>query len=124
MEEEPARGFPDPLHDPDFASSAAFWDKSEPGSPAYGSEQRQRREHQFRFWPRIWAVSLLVLGVWAALLLDLMLGRLVLGVLVAFGLGLAVIVGTMALGIMGHGLFAAGDRVLAWLRKSTRWPEE
>ena len=44
-----------------------------------------------------WFFSLLVLGVWISLLLDLALGRLVLGVLLAFGLGLAVIVGTMVL---------------------------
>ncbi len=124
MEQETARGFPDPAHDPEFSSSAAAWSKSEPGSRAHGSELDPGRGHQFRFRPRIWALSLLVLGVWMALLLDLALGRLVLGVLLAFGLGLAVIVGTMALGIMGHGVFAAGDRVIAWLRKSSRWPDE
>ena len=41
----------------------------------------------------------------------------------AFGLTLALIVGTMALGIMGFGLFAVGDHVSAWLRQGTRWPE-
>ena len=86
--------------------------------------RRAMKRLQFPFRPRIWALSLLVLGVWISLLLDLALGRLVLGVLLAFGLGLAVIVGTMALGIMGHGVFAAGDRVIAWLRKSSRWPDE
>ena len=52
-----------------------------------------------------------------------MVGPLILGVLMAFGLTLALIVGTMGLGIMGFGLFAAGDHVIAWLRQGRRWPE-
>jgi hypothetical protein len=72
---------------------------------------------------RIWVVSLVLLALWLGLLLDPMVGPLILGVLMAFGLTLALIVGTMALGIMGFGLFAAGDHVIAWLRQGRRWPE-
>ena len=64
---------------------------------------------------RIWVVSLVLLAIWLGLLLDPMVGPLILGVLMAFGLTLALIVGTMGLGIMGFGLFAAGDHVIAWL---------
>jgi hypothetical protein len=72
---------------------------------------------------RIWVVSLVLLALWLGLLLDPMVGPLILGVLMAFALTLALIVGTMGLGIMGFGLFAAGDHVIAWLRQGSRWPE-
>ncbi len=42
----------------------------------------------------------------------------------AFGLTLAVILGAMGLGIMGCGLFAAGDHVIAWLRQGSQWAEQ
>ncbi len=73
---------------------------------------------------RIWVVSLILIVFWTGLLLDPMVGPLILSVLLAFGLTLALIVGTMALGLMGYGLFAAGDHVIAWLRQGTRWPEQ
>ena len=72
---------------------------------------------------RIWVVSLVLLAIWLGLLLDPMAGPLILCILMAFGLTLALIVGTMGLGIMGFGLFAAGDHVIAWLRQGSRWPE-
>ncbi|MGZ3382896.1 MAG: hypothetical protein ACXVBB_21910, partial [Isosphaeraceae bacterium] len=72
---------------------------------------------------RIWVVSLVLLAIWLGLFLDPMAGPLILGILMAFGLTLALIVGTMGLGIMGFGLFAAGDHVIAWLRQGSRWPE-
>ena len=62
--------------------------------------------------------------VWTGLFLDPLIGPILLAVLMAFGLTLAVIVGTMALGIMGRGLFAAGDHVIAWLWQGTRWPDQ
>ncbi len=43
---------------------------------------------------------------------------------ITFGLKLTVIMGEMGSGIMGVGLFGAGDRLIAWLRQGTRWPEQ
>ena len=124
MDQEPARAFPDPWHDPDFSPRQIAGRKSERGSTSGGSwndpggKQRSRR-----FRVRIWVVSLVLLAIWLGLLLDPMAGPLILGILMAFGLTLALIVGTMGLGIMGFGLFAAGDHVIAWLRQGSRWPE-
>jgi len=135
MDQEPARAFPDPWHDPDFSPCQVAGRKSERGSTSGGSWNDQGgRQRSRRFRVRIWVVSLVLLAIWLGLLLDPMvgplilgilmaIGLLILGVLMAFGLTLALIVGTMGLGIMGFGLFAAGDHVIAWLRQSSRWPE-
>ncbi len=84
-----------------------------------GGKPRSRRSQV-----RIWVVSPVLLALWLGLLLDPMVGPLLLGVLMSFGLTLVVIMGAMGLGIMGVGLFAAGDHVIAWLRQGTRWPEQ
>ena len=135
MEQEPARAFPDPWHDPDFSPRQVVGRKSERGSTSGGSWNDQGgRQRSRRFRVRIWVVSLVLLAIWLGLLLDPMVGPLILGilmafgllilgVLMAFGLTLALIVGTMGLGIMGFGLFAVGDHVIAWLRQGSRWPE-
>lgn len=73
---------------------------------------------------RIRVISLVLLAVWTGLLLDPMVGPLIRTVLTAFGLTLVVLLGTMGLGFMGLGLFAAGDHFIAWLRQGTRWPEQ
>ncbi|MGO8898313.1 MAG: hypothetical protein ACLQU5_08170 [Isosphaeraceae bacterium] len=124
MDQEPARAFPDPWHDPDFSPRQIVGHKPERGSTAGGSWNDQGgRQRSGRLQVRTWVVSLVLLALWPGLLLDPMVGPLILGVLMAFGLTLALIVGTMGLGIMGFGLFAAGDHVIAWLRQGSRWPE-
>ncbi len=124
VDQHSPRMFPDPWHDPDFSADQAAWGKSEVGSTVRGSGLHQRARQQSRYHFRIWVISLVLLILGAGLLLDPMVGPLVLGSLMAFGLTLALIVGTMALGMMGHGLFAAGDLVIAWLRQGRRWPEQ
>jgi hypothetical protein len=125
MDQEPARAFPDPWHDPDFSSRQVVGRKSELDLTSRGSwPDQERRQRSRRFRVRIWAVSLVLLALWVGLLLDPMVGPLLLAVLMAFGLTLAVMVGTIALGMMGFGLFAAGDHIIAWLRQGTRWPEQ
>ena len=124
MDQEYARAFPDPWHDPDFSPRQIVGPKPEHGSTSgccwhdQGGRPRSRR-----FRVRFWVVSLVLLALWLGLLLDPMVGPLLLAVLMAIGLTLAVLVGTMGLGIMGFGLFAAGDHVIAWLRQGSRWPE-
>jgi len=124
MDQESASAFPDPGHDPDFSPRQVVGRKSERGSISGGSWNDQGgRQRSRRFRVRTWVVSLVLLALWLGLLLDPMVGPLILGVLMAIGLTLALIVGTMGLGIMGFGLFAAGDHVIAWLRQGSRWPE-
>jgi len=124
MDQEPARAFPDPWHDQDFSPRQVAGRKSERASTSGGSWNDQGGKQQSRrFRKRIWVVSLVLLAIWLGPLLDPMVGPLILGILMAFGLTLALIVGTMGLGIMGFGLFAAGDHVIAWLRQGSRWPE-
>ena len=53
-----------------------------------------------------------------------MFGPIMLSLLMALGLTLAVVAAAMGLGWMGIGLFAAGDRVIAWFREGTHWPED
>jgi len=125
MDQESARAFPDPWHDPDFSPRQFVGQKPEHGSTSGGSWHDQgRRPQPRRFQVRIWVVTLVLFALWLGLLLDPMVGPLLLGVLMSFGLTLAVLVGTMGLGIMGVGLFAAGDRLISWLRQGTRWPEQ
>ena len=51
-------------------------------------------------------------------------GRMLRDAALGFGITLAVLALAMALGLMGSGLFAVGDRVLAWLRAGSRWPDD
>ncbi len=125
MDQESASAFPDLRHDPDFSPRQVVGRKSEHDLTSGGSwHDREGRQRSRRFQVRSWVVSLVLLTLWVGLLLDPMVGPLLLAVLMAFELTLAVMVGTMALGIMGFGLFAAGDHVIAWLRQGTRWPEQ
>jgi hypothetical protein len=120
MHEESALSFPDPWDDPDFSSRQVVWRKS-----ARGSRHDQEERHPYlRLQARIWVVSLVLLALLAGLLFDPMVGPLIVGVLMALGLTLVVLLGTMGLGIMGFGLFAAGEHVIAWLRQGTRWPDQ
>ena len=124
MHQESASAFPDPWYDPDFSPRQVVGRKSERGSTAGGSwNDRGGRRRSGRLQTRTRVVSLVLLALWLGLLLDPMVGPLILRILMAFGLTLALIVGTMGLGIMGFGLFAAGDHVIALLRQGSRWPE-
>ena len=126
MDQEPAHADPDPWHDPDFTCRQAVWRKSGRGSSTAGGTGHDPGARQWSRWfrARIMAVALVLLALWVGLLFDPLVGPLILAVLMAFGLTLAVMVGTMGLAMMGSGLFAAGDQILAWLRRGTRWPEE
>jgi hypothetical protein len=70
-------------------------------------------------------VLAVILGaVWIGLLLDPAIATLALGVVFALGLTAGVFLAAMGLGMIGSGVFAIGDRVFAWLRQGSRWPEE
>ena len=101
---------PDPWDDPEFAHRR---------SRTFGAKLQARRYQR-----RIWTLGLIVSVVWMAVLLDPMGGPLLLGGLLALTLTLVVLLTAMALGMLGTGLFAVGDRLIAWLRQGSRWPEE
>jgi hypothetical protein len=84
-------------------------------------EDPQRHRRQFRL--RTVMVVIALVAVWMGVLLDPNVAPLVLGLLGAFGISLGVMAAAMVLGILGFGVFAAGARVLGWLRRASRWPD-
>jgi pilus assembly protein TadC len=66
-----------------------------------------------------WLTVLLLIVIYGGLLFDPLLRPVLLFALIGVGLIFAM---AMALGMMGTGLFAVGDRLFAWLRRCTRWP--
>jgi hypothetical protein len=91
-------------------------------STGTGPPDPERRRRQFQTRTSILVVALA--AVWIGVLLDPRLGPLVLMVLAVFGMTLGVVGAAMGLGLLGFGLFAAGDRVIGWLRNASRWPDE
>ena len=57
-------------------------------------------------------------------LLDPRVGPLVLLVVGAFGITLAVMGVAMGLGLLGFGLCSTCDRIVGWLLRASRWPDE
>ena len=72
---------------------------------------------------RVGALALVVAAVWVGLLADPVVGPTLLSVVVVFAAVLAVAALALGLGWLGFGVFALGDRVAAWVRRSSRWPE-
>ncbi len=68
--------------------------------------------------------SVMLLAVWLVVLLDPQIGPLVVLFLGAFAAALAVMGVAMGLGLLGIGLFAAIERSLDWIRRTSRWPDE
>ncbi len=62
--------------------------------------------------------------VWLGVLLDPRIGPTVLLVVAGFGAVVGLFGAAMGLGLLGFGLCSAGDRLIAWLRRGARWPEE
>src|SRR5262249_23078556 len=106
----------DAARDPYFDASDVGSDKP---SPTVGDPERRRRQFRIRTLMLVVALA----AVWMGVLLDPNIAPLVLLIVGAFGIGLAVMAAAMALGLLGFGLFAGGDRVIAWLRRGSRWPD-
>ena len=115
---------PEPWQDPEFAP---FPDpghlQQAKGSPGLRPERlakalgdRSLARHASLLW-------LILAALFLGFLFDEFMGPVILFTLAAIGLGLAVLAGAMALGMAGTGLFAVGDRLFAWLKKGSRWPE-
>ncbi len=94
-----------------------------PSSPLSMEKNRSSRKPLRGRW-RTRSLLIALLMVWLALLLDPMVGRMLWDAALGFGLTLAVIALAMGLGLMGSGLFVVGDRILAWLRAGSHWPDD
>jgi len=115
---------PDPWHDPEFSRAR---DDHKPASGLRSSDihgDPWSRAFPSRSGTRTWVLILVLASVWCRLLGDPMIGPVLLFLLMALGLTLGVLVAAMGLGWMGIGLFAAGDRLVAWFRAGTKWPED
>ena len=91
----------------------------EPADPTPGSERRRR---SYRGRMAVLGVGLAV--VWLGVLVDPRIGPLVLFALAAFGAVVGLFGAAIGLGLLGFGLCAAGDRLVGWLRRGARWPED
>jgi hypothetical protein len=87
----------------------------EPSSPGQGGRAYRRR---------MAVLGVFLAVVWLGVLVDPQVGPMVLFALGGFGAVLGVFVAAMGLGLLGFGLCAAGDRLVGWLRRGSRWPEE
>jgi hypothetical protein len=86
------------------------------------ADDPQRRRRQFRLRTGMSAIALVALAM--GILLDPNLAPLALMLLGAFGTGLGVLAAGMALGILGFGFCAAGERAVSWLRRAATWPDD
>lgn len=108
---------PGPWEDPEFApargkSTPDPW-REHPGRAVRG---------RFGLPTRIGTLMLLILVV--GFLFDPMVGPGIVLVLMGIGLALGILAAAAALGMIGVGLFAVGDRVVAWMRRGREWPDE
>jgi hypothetical protein len=99
-------------------------EKSASSASPLSSENNQSGRKQLRGRWRTRSLLIALLVIWLGLLLDPITGPLFLSVALGVGITLGVLALAMGLGMMGSGLFAVGDRVLAWLRAGSRWPDD
>ena len=118
MDAAPGLASDDAGRDPNFHAPEVGPAKA--AGPRVGDPQRRRRQFRLRTVMLVIALA----AVWMGVLLDPNVAPLVLVVLGAFGIGLGVMALAMGLGLLGFGLFAAGERTLGWLRRAVRWPDE
>lgn len=71
----------------------------------------------------IMPVAAMVAAVWVGVLFDPHLGPLTRFTLTAAGAALGVFALAIVLCWLGFGLFAVGDRLIAWVKRSSGWPE-
>ena len=108
----------------DDAGCDPYFQASDVG-PAKASAPDIGRARGRRPYRRRMAVLVAVLAVvWLGVLVDPRIGPSVLFVLAAFGAVIGLFGAAMGLGLLGFGLCSAGDRVVTWLRRGARWPEE
>ncbi len=108
----------DPGRDPYFRAEHVGPDKARSGGQAHRPERRRRR-----FRARTILLIAALVSAWSVVLVDPNIGPLVRFALGAFGMTLGVMGAAMGLGLLGFGLFAAGDRIIGWFRRGSTWPD-
>jgi hypothetical protein len=87
-------------------------------------DARRSRLRQRQFRARSLMLVITLAAVWLGILLDPNVGPLLLLLSGAFGITLVVMGLAMGLGLLGFGLCSVCDRVLAWLRRASQWPDQ
>jgi hypothetical protein len=72
---------------------------------------------------RTLSLAVAIVAVWGGIMLDPIIGPFVVSIVGGVAIGVLLILGAMGLGGIGLGLFALGDRAVAWVRRVSRWPE-
>jgi hypothetical protein len=106
---------PDYWHDPEFSDISGG---GKAGNPSDASSR-----HRTAIRGPAWILALFLAALCVDFLFDPLLGPMILALIAAVGLGLGVMAGAMVLGTIGWGLFAAGDRLVAWFRRGDPWVE-
>jgi len=114
----------DAWNDPEFSSRWAMREKPASSSSPLSAENNQSGRKKLRGRWRTRSLLIAFLVIWLELLLDPTVGRMLWDVALWFGITLAILALAMGLGLIGSGLFAVGDRLLAWLRAGSRWPDD
>lgn len=106
-----------PWQDPEFAPVRETGGKSLHGS-------RPALFHASAMTVRTWVPWLLLAALAVGIARDPLVGPILAGLVGIFALTLGIVAGAMVLGMIGSGLFAAGDWIVAGIRRSSRWPDE
>jgi hypothetical protein len=110
--------------DADDAGPDPYFEASEVGPDKAAAAARDAGRGRRPYRRRMAVLAAMLTAVWMAVLADRNIAGLVLFVLAAFGAVVGLFAAAMGLGLLGFGLGAAGDRVVAWLRRGARWPDE
>jgi hypothetical protein len=105
----------DPRQDPVFSP---HWSGAQKAGTSIGNDRGRRAASRRGIGGPASVLALLMAAVGLDFLLDPIFGPLMLALVADVGLVLGVMAGAMALGTLGFVLFAAGDQVVAWFRRS------
>ena len=112
-------------NDPEFSTRWATGEQCGNSSSPQSAEISQAgRKPLLRGRWRTRSILIALLVVWMGLLLDRTVGRMFWDAALGLAITLTVLALAMGLGLVGSGLFAVGDRVLAWLKAGSRWPDD
>lgn len=101
--------------DPEFTPLPGAADKGRPGARPAGYASLNARG---------WIPWLLLAVLFLGLSSDPLVGPLIVGAVKLAALTVGIVAAAMLLGLIGSGLFAVGDRILAGLRGANHWPDE
>ncbi len=110
----------------DEAGGDPYFEASDVGPAKASAATSTPNEARVRRWyrRRVRVLVAVLAIVWIGVLIDPHVGPSVLFVLAAFGAVIGLFGAAMGLGLIGFGLCSAGDRVVNWIRRGARWPED